>query len=250
MFFSGPPIPVATTSLAAWFTIFLTIVTFAFRGLAGFMAQMALTRIANNGIFKLRTEMFQKLQNARMQLFSTQSASTLANTVVYEVQTGSNQLVYALLSLTKDGLTVVFLLGIIERTISAPRLSRAGDPRGATLGSALAERQRVLFSWAASRCPWAACHVALRRRLRNLRPPMDERGAACRMRLPWCPGAARRPPRHGCAPLWGRLPVLFRPPSTWSGVWSHIEDCQCLRQARSSSEGEPAAFDAQLVVTL
>ena len=96
-----------------WIVPCLVIGLFAFRGLAGFMAQMALTRIANNGIFKLRTEMFQKLQNARMQLFSTQSASTLANTVVYEVQTGSNQLVYALLSLTKDGLTVVFLLGML-----------------------------------------------------------------------------------------------------------------------------------------
>ncbi len=96
-----------------WIVPCLVIGLFAFRGLAGFMAQMALTRIANNGIFKLRTEMFQKLQNARMQLFSTQSASALANTVVYEVQTGSNQLVYALLSLTKDGLTVVFLLAML-----------------------------------------------------------------------------------------------------------------------------------------
>ena len=96
-----------------WIVPCLVIGLFAFRGLAGFMAQMALTRIANNGIFKLRSEMFQKLQSARMQLFSLQSASTLANTVVYEVQTGSNQLVYALLSLTKDGLTVVFLLAML-----------------------------------------------------------------------------------------------------------------------------------------
>ena len=100
-------------SFALWIVPCLVIGLFAFRGLAGFMAQMALTRIANNGIFKLRTEMFQKLQSAGMQLFSQQSASTLANTVVYEVQTGSNQLVYALLSLTKDGLTVIFLLGML-----------------------------------------------------------------------------------------------------------------------------------------
>ena len=100
-------------SFPLWIVPCLVIGLFAFRGLAGFMAQMALTRIANNGIFKLRTEMFQKLQSAGMHLFSEQSASTLANTVVYEVQTGSNQLVYALLSLTKDGLTVVFLLGML-----------------------------------------------------------------------------------------------------------------------------------------
>ncbi len=100
-------------SFPLWTVPCMVIGLFAFRGLAGFMAQMALTRIANNGIFKLRTEMFQKLQSAQMLLFAQQSASTLANTVVYEVQTGSNQLVYALLSLTKDGLTVVFLLAML-----------------------------------------------------------------------------------------------------------------------------------------
>jgi subfamily B ATP-binding cassette protein MsbA len=97
-------------SFPLWVVPCTVIGLFALRGVSGFMAQMALTRIANNGIFKLRTEMFQKLQNAQMQLFSQQSASTLANTVVYEVQTGSNQLVYALLSLTSDGLKVVALL--------------------------------------------------------------------------------------------------------------------------------------------
>src|ERR1035437_1455315 len=97
-------------SFPLWVVPCTVIGLFALRGVTGFMAQMALTRIANSGIFKLRTEMFQKLQNAQMQLFSQQSASTLANTVVYEVQTGSNQLVYALLSLSKDGLSVVSLL--------------------------------------------------------------------------------------------------------------------------------------------
>jgi subfamily B ATP-binding cassette protein MsbA len=45
-----------------------------------------------------------------MSLFSKQSNSTLANTVVYEVQQGSNQLVYALLGLTKDSLTLLAML--------------------------------------------------------------------------------------------------------------------------------------------
>ena len=97
-------------SFALWLVPVVLISLFALRGLSGFIAQMALTRIANNGIFKLRTEMFQRLQNAQMKLFSEQSASTLANTVVYEVQTGSNQLVYAMLGLTKDSLTVLALL--------------------------------------------------------------------------------------------------------------------------------------------
>lgn len=86
---------------------------FAVRGLCSYVAQMALTRIANNGIYLLRTAMFERLQGAELSLFARQSASTLANTVVYEVQTGSTQLAYALLGMLKDGLTIVALLGYL-----------------------------------------------------------------------------------------------------------------------------------------
>jgi subfamily B ATP-binding cassette protein MsbA len=42
-----------------------------------------------------------------MGLFSRQSASTLSNTVVYEVQTGATLLVQALLGISRDGFTLV-----------------------------------------------------------------------------------------------------------------------------------------------
>lgn len=45
-----------------------------------------------------------------MGLFTRQSASTLSNTVVYEVQTGATLLVQALLGLSRDGFTLVALL--------------------------------------------------------------------------------------------------------------------------------------------
>ncbi len=104
--FQGKGIPL-------WTVPVVLIGLFAVRGLAGFMAQIALTRIANGGIFKLRRAMFDRLQTAEMGLFSRQSTSTLANTVVYEVQLGSNQLVYALLGLAKDSLTLLALLGYL-----------------------------------------------------------------------------------------------------------------------------------------
>jgi subfamily B ATP-binding cassette protein MsbA len=96
--------------LTLWTVPAVLLGLFAIRGLSGFVAQIALTKIANNGIYLLRKAMFERLQTVEMSLFSKQSNSTLANTVVYEVQQGSNQLVYALLGLTKDSLTLLAML--------------------------------------------------------------------------------------------------------------------------------------------
>lgn len=99
--------------LALWMVPVVLIGLFTVRGLSGFVAQIALTRIANSGIYLLRHRMFDRIQTAEMRLFSQQSTSTLANTVVYEVQLGSNQLVHALLGLTKDILTLLAMLGYL-----------------------------------------------------------------------------------------------------------------------------------------
>jgi ATP-binding cassette, subfamily B, bacterial MsbA len=86
---------------------------FAVRGMAQFVAQYALARIANEGMLALRQGLFARLLDAEMALFSRQSASALSNTIVYEVQTGASQLVQALLGLSRDGLTLVALLAYL-----------------------------------------------------------------------------------------------------------------------------------------
>ena len=86
---------------------------FASRGFAQFAVQYALTSITNQGMVSLRKQMFERLLSADMGLFSQQSASKLSNTLVYEVQTGAMQLVQALLSISRDGFTVVALLGYL-----------------------------------------------------------------------------------------------------------------------------------------
>jgi len=86
---------------------------FGIRGLAGFVAQYTLSYTASLGLLNLRRAMFVKLNDAQMTLFSRQSASKLSNTLVYEVQNGSQMLVSAILTLTKDSLTVVALLGYL-----------------------------------------------------------------------------------------------------------------------------------------
>lgn len=86
---------------------------FGVRGLAGFLAQYALSYTASLGLLNMRRAMFAKLNDAQLTLFASQSASKLSNTLVYEVQTGSTLLVNALLTLTKDSLTLVALLGYL-----------------------------------------------------------------------------------------------------------------------------------------
>jgi subfamily B ATP-binding cassette protein MsbA len=72
-----------------------------------------LARIANDGMQALRDALFQRLVQAEMSLFSKQSASALSNTLVYEVQTGANQLISALLGLSRDGFTLIALVAYL-----------------------------------------------------------------------------------------------------------------------------------------
>jgi len=96
--------------LALWMVPAAIVGLFAVRGLAQFVSQYALARIANDGMQRLRRVLFERLLAAELALFSRQSASALSNTVVYEVQTGSMLLVQALLGLTRDGFTLIALL--------------------------------------------------------------------------------------------------------------------------------------------
>ncbi len=97
-------------SLKLWLVPVAVMGVFFVRGLAQFGGQYALARIANEGMLKLRETLFERLLSAEMALFSRQSASTLSNTVVYEVQNGATQLVQALLGISRDGFTLVALL--------------------------------------------------------------------------------------------------------------------------------------------
>ncbi|MBU1442813.1 MAG: lipid A export permease/ATP-binding protein MsbA [Gammaproteobacteria bacterium] len=100
-------------ALALWTVPVAIISLFAVRGLAQFISQYALARITNEGMQRLRRVLFERLLVAELALFSRQSASALSNTVVYEVQTGAMLLVQALLSLSRDGFTLVALLAYL-----------------------------------------------------------------------------------------------------------------------------------------
>jgi subfamily B ATP-binding cassette protein MsbA len=103
----------AENSLPLWMVPTAVIGIFFVRGLAFFVSQYALTRIANDGMQLLRSAMFERLMKAELAIFSRESASALSNTIVYEVQSGAGQLVNAVIGLTRDGFTLLALVGYL-----------------------------------------------------------------------------------------------------------------------------------------
>lgn len=99
--------------MALWLVPVSVIGLFAVRGLAGFVAQYGLSWSANRGILKLRQALFARLLESEPALFTRNSASSLINTVAYEVQTGTTLLVNAVLALVRDSLTLVALLAYL-----------------------------------------------------------------------------------------------------------------------------------------
>lgn len=99
--------------LAIWMVPVALLLLFGVRGFAGFVAEIALAKVTNLGLLKLRKAMFNKLLTARLDLFSAQSASALSNTVVYEVQNGSSMLVNSVMGLARDCLAVAALCGYL-----------------------------------------------------------------------------------------------------------------------------------------
>lgn len=100
-------------TLPIWMVPVGILFMFFMRGAANFAGRYILARIANDGMLQLRNDLFKRMQAADLGLFSKESASSLSNTMVYEVQTGSTVLVGALLGLLRDSFTVVALLGYL-----------------------------------------------------------------------------------------------------------------------------------------
>ena len=104
--FSGQTLPL-------WMVPLVIVALFAVRGVAGFIAQYGLTWAANRGVQQMRQAMFTHLMRAEPALFGRHSSSQLTNTLVYEVQQGATLLVGSLLTLVRDSLTLLALLGYL-----------------------------------------------------------------------------------------------------------------------------------------
>ena len=100
-------------SLKIWIIPATLIALFGVRGLAGFVAELAVTSVTSKGLMKLRQAMFSKVLDAKFGLFADQTSSELANTVVYEVNSGSSLLVNSLMALVRDTVTMFALVAYL-----------------------------------------------------------------------------------------------------------------------------------------
>ncbi len=99
--------------LSLWIIPVTLIALFGVRGIAGFVAELAVTSVTSKGLMKLRQAMFSKLLDAKFTLFADQTSSELANTVVYEVNSGSQLLVNSLMALVRDAVTLIALVAYL-----------------------------------------------------------------------------------------------------------------------------------------
>lgn len=99
--------------LPLWVIPAAIIMLFVVRGIAGFVVNYTLSWAANQATLRMRAAMFSRLLDAHPAVFVERSASSLINTVVYEVLGGVSQLVGAVQVLIKDSFTVIALLGFL-----------------------------------------------------------------------------------------------------------------------------------------
>ena len=104
--FSGDRIPL-------WLVPVVIIGLFTVRSLAGFVTQYGLAWAANRAVLQLRQRMFDRLLASAPALFTQQTASGMTNTLVYEAQFGVTVLSSSLLTLVRDSLMLVALLGYL-----------------------------------------------------------------------------------------------------------------------------------------
>ena len=100
-------------TLPLWMVPAAIIGLFAIRSLSGFISQYGLAWTATRTVLKLREHLFARLLANEPGLFSRSSASSMTNTLVYETQGGVTTLVGCLLTLVRDTLTLVALLGYL-----------------------------------------------------------------------------------------------------------------------------------------
>lgn len=92
----------------------LAVIGLAFvRGGAQYLSGYLLQYVSNKVLLELRLKMFDRLVHASVGFFQRETASTIINAVVFEVNQILGVLTSVMITLVRDSLTVVFLLGYL-----------------------------------------------------------------------------------------------------------------------------------------
>jgi subfamily B ATP-binding cassette protein MsbA len=98
---------------ARWYVPAAVIGLALVRGLAQYASNYLLSWVSNKVLLDLRLRMFDRMLHAPASFFQRETASTIINAIVFEVNQVLNVLVGVLITLVRDSLTVVFLLGYL-----------------------------------------------------------------------------------------------------------------------------------------
>lgn len=83
------------------------------RGVAQYASNYLLAWMSNKILLTLRLQMFERVLQASATFFQRETASTLINAMVFEVSQVLNALTNVMVTLLRDSLTVIFLLGYL-----------------------------------------------------------------------------------------------------------------------------------------
>jgi subfamily B ATP-binding cassette protein MsbA len=99
--------------LPKWVIPVAVVVLALLRGAAQYASGYLLNRISTQILLKLRQEMFEKMLHARVAFFQRETASTIINAIVFEVNNILNTLSGVMVTLVRDSMTVLCLLGLL-----------------------------------------------------------------------------------------------------------------------------------------
>ncbi|MDE1182799.1 lipid A export permease/ATP-binding protein MsbA [Paraburkholderia sp.] len=102
----------AATS-AKWFVPTAVIGLALIRGVSQYASGYLLAYVSNRILLDLRIKMFDRMIHSSVSFFQRETASTVINAIVFEVNQILNVLLSVLVTLVRDSLTVIFLLGYL-----------------------------------------------------------------------------------------------------------------------------------------
>lgn len=98
---------------AKWFVPAAVIGLGLVRGLAQYSSGYLLSYVSNRILLDLRLRMFERMIHTSASFFQRETASTVINAIVFEVNQVLNVLMGVMVTLVRDSLTVIFLLGYL-----------------------------------------------------------------------------------------------------------------------------------------
>ncbi len=98
---------------AKWFVPTAVIGLALIRGVSQYASGYLLAYVSNKILLELRLKMFDRMIHTSVAFFQRETASTVINAIVFEVNQILNVLLSVLVTLVRDSLTVLFLLGYL-----------------------------------------------------------------------------------------------------------------------------------------